>query len=126
RLLATKFDFSPYRKLVDLAGGSGACSIAACQSNPDLKAVIVDFPNVLAVAKDVVAREGLSDRISTQPGDITKDDWPAGDVMLISLIVSGFSRETQLGIFRKCFEKLPPGGAIVARNDDTVLGAEVQ
>lgn len=116
RLLATKFDFSGYQKLVDLAGGSGACAIAACQKNPHLKAVIVDFPNVLEVAKEVVAREGLSDRITTQPGDITKDDWPSGDVMLISLIISGYSRQTQLEVFRKCFGKLPSGGAIVVHD----------
>jgi predicted O-methyltransferase YrrM len=116
RLLATKFDFSGYRELVDLAGGSGACSIAACQKNPQLKAVIVDFPNVLEVAKEVVAREGLSNRIRTQPGDITADDWPRGDLMLISLIISGYSRETQLRVFRKCFEKLPSGGAIVVHD----------
>ena len=116
RLLATKFDFSGYRELVDLAGGSGACSIAACQRNPQLKAVIVDFPNVLEVAKEVVAREGLSDWIRTQPGDITVDEWPRGDLMLISLIISGYSRETQLRVFRKCFDRLPSGGAIVVHD----------
>jgi predicted O-methyltransferase YrrM len=71
---------------------------------------------VLEVAKEVVAREGLSDRIRTQPGDITVDEWPRGDLMLISLIISGYSRETQLRVFRKCFDKLPSGGAIVVHD----------
>jgi predicted O-methyltransferase YrrM len=116
RMLAAKFDFSGYRNLVDLAGGSGACSIAACQKNPDLQAVIVDFPNVLKVAEEVVAKEGLAGRITTQPGDITRDDWPQGDVMLISLIISGYSKETQLEVFRKCFDKLPSGGAVIVHD----------
>ena len=116
RMLTTKFDFSPYRRMVDLAGGSGACSIAACRSNPELTSVIVDFPNVLKVAEEIVADEGLSDRITTRAGDLTKDDWPAGDLMLISLVVSGFARDDQLNIFGKCFSKLPSGGAIIVHD----------
>ena len=116
RMLASKFDFSRFRNMVDLAGGSGACSIAACQRNPALKSVIVDFPNVIKIAEEIVTQEGLSDRISTHPGDITKDDWPRGDLMLISLIVSTFSTENQLKIFRKCFDKLPSGGVIIVHD----------
>ena len=116
RMLATVFDFTGYRKMVDLAGGSGACSIAACQRNPELTSVIVDYPNVLKVAEEVVAGEGLSGRITTQAGDITRDDWPSGDLMLISLVISGFARETQLEIFGKCFDKQPSGGAIVVHD----------
>ena len=113
RLLAAVFDFSPFKAMVDLAGGTGACSIAACQRNPQLKSTIVDFPNVVALAEEIIAREGLSDRITTQPGDLTRDDWPQGDLMLISLCLSGFSEERQMEIFHKCYEKLPSGGAIV-------------
>jgi predicted O-methyltransferase YrrM len=116
RLLAAVFDFSPYKHMIDLAGGTGACSIAACRRNPELKSTIVDFPNVVALAEEFVAHEGLSDRITTQPGDVTKDDWPQGDLMLISLCVSGFSHERQMEFFRKCFDKLPCGGAIVVHD----------
>lgn len=116
RMLASVFDFSGSKNMVDLAGGSGACSIAACRSNPELTSVIVDFPNVLKVAEEVVAKEGLSDRITTQVGDISKDDWPAGDLMLISLVISGFARESQLEIFGKCYEKLPSGGTIIVHD----------
>ena len=122
RMLATVFDFSPYKNMVDLAGGTGACSIAACRRNPELKSTIVDFPNVVTLAEEIIAREGLSGRITTQPGDLTRDDWPEGDLMLISLCVSGFSEKRQRVIFRKCFDKLPAGGTIVVHdflmNDD--------
>ena len=113
RLLASVFDFSPYQNMVDLAGGTGACSIAACRRNPELRSTVVDFPNVLALTEELVAEEGLSDRITTQPGDLTRDDWPSGDLMLISLCVGGFSEERQMEIFGKCLDKLPSGGAIL-------------
>lgn len=125
RLLASVFDFSPYKSMIDLAGGTGACSIAACQRNPELRSTIVDFPNVVSLAEEIIAREGLSDRISTQAGDLTRDDWPPADLMLISLCLSGFSEERQMEIFRKCFDKLPSGGAIVVHDfvmDDDYRG----
>ena len=116
RLLASKFDFSGYKNMVDLAGGSGACSIAACMNNSGLKSVIVDFPNVIKIADEIIAKEGLSDRIKTQPGDISKDDWPQGDLMLISLVISGFSEENQLKVFRNCYDNLPSGGPIIVHD----------
>ena len=116
RMLASVFDFSPYKNMVDLAGGTGACSIAACQRNPKLKSIIVDFPNVVALAEEIIAKEGLSDRITVQPGDLITDDWPKGDVMLISLCLSGFSEERQMEFLKKCYDKLPSGGAIVVHD----------
>ncbi len=116
RLLARLFDFSPYRKMVDLAGGTGAYSIAACEANPDLTSTVVDFPNVVALTEEIIAQAGLSDRIATQPGDVTKDDWPEGDLMLFSLCLSGFSEEWHMKFFRKCFSKLPSGGAVLVHD----------
>ncbi|MBU2547909.1 MAG: hypothetical protein KKB20_05840 [Proteobacteria bacterium] len=116
RLLASLFDFTGFKQMVDLAGGSGACSIAACRANPELRSVIVDYPNVLKVAREVIDKEGLSDRISTRAGDILNDDFPSGDLMLISLVVSGFTKEHQVQIFRKCFDRLPSGGAVVVHD----------
>jgi hypothetical protein len=122
RQLARVFDFSPYRTLVDLAGGSGACAIAAAQRNPKLHAIVVDFPNVLRVTEELIAGLGLSDRIQTVPGDIMKDDFPPGDVILISLILSSYGPEDYVGLLRRVYAKLPSGGAIVIHdfvmNDD--------
>lgn len=113
RHMARIFDYSKYRKMIDLAGGSGAYSIAAVQKNPGLSSVIMDFPNVLAVTKEIVDRLGLSHRVSTIPGDITKDSWPEGDLILISLIFSAFSPETQANILNRAYKSLASGGAIV-------------
>ena len=122
RQLARVFDFSPYRTLVDLAGGSGACAIAAAQRNAKLHAIVVDFPNVLRVTEEIIAGLGLSDRIQTAPGDIMKDDFPAGDVILISLILSSYGPEDYVGLLRRVYAKLPSGGAVVIHdfvmNDD--------
>lgn len=113
RHMARIFDYSKHKRMIDLAGGSGAYSIAAVQKNPDLMSVIMDFPNVLAVTKEIVNDLGLSHRISTLPGDITKDHWPNGDLVLISLIFSAFTPETQEDILKRAYKSLSSGGSIV-------------
>ena len=45
--LAREFDFSPYSLFLDLGGGSGCYSIPAVLGNPNLRAIVFDFPAVL-------------------------------------------------------------------------------
>jgi cyclopropane fatty-acyl-phospholipid synthase-like methyltransferase len=128
RQLARVFDYTRYKTLVDLAGGSGACSIAAVQKNAGLRAIVVDFPTVLRVADEIIAELGLGDRIQTRAGDIMKDDFPAGDVMLISLIISSYSPEEYTGLLRRVYDKLPSGGAVVIHDfvmNDTKTGPTI-
>jgi tRNA1(Val) A37 N6-methylase TrmN6 len=49
-MLARTFDLAGAKRLLDVGGGSGAFSIALCQRNPELRATVLDFPNVIDVA----------------------------------------------------------------------------
>ena len=67
--LAKEFNFSDYKLLLDLGGGSGAYSIAAAQRRPDIRAIVFDFPNICTVADEFIAQNGVSDRVETLAGD---------------------------------------------------------
>ena len=49
--LATTIDLHGRTTLLDVAGGSGAFSITLCSHHPELAATIIDFPNVIEVAR---------------------------------------------------------------------------
>ena len=76
--LAKEFDFSPYSLWLDLGGGSGAFSIAAALRHPQLKTIVFDFPNVVTVAEEFIAKAGVSDRVKTQAGNFVTDEFPKG------------------------------------------------
>ena len=114
RRLVRRFDFSGYRHLFDLGGGSGVYSIHACEANPELKATVFDFPNVLSVAAEFIAKAGLQDRINKQALDFTAEPLPAGaDVILLCGNIHAYSPEMAGKVVRNCFAALPRGGAMI-------------
>ena len=111
--LAREFDFSPYRLFLDLGGGSGCYSIPAVLGNPNLRAIVFDFPAVLKVTREFVAQAGVSDRITTVPGDFTVDDLPKG-ADLVSVIgnLHAYTMDETEFVIKKAFDAATPGGTI--------------
>lgn len=112
--LAREFDFSPYTLFLDLGGGSGCYSIPAVLSNPKLSAVVFDFPTVIKVTEEFVAQAGLSDRITTVPGDFTMDDLPKGaDLVGIIGNLHAYSMDETEFVIKKAFDAVAPGGTLI-------------
>jgi len=111
---ARGYDLSRYSLLLDLGGGSGVYSIMACQQYPNLRAIVLDYPNVCTVAEEFISQAGLSDRIKTCPGDYLTDDYPLGvDVILICGTLEPRTSEEHELVLRKAYDTLPPGGGLV-------------
>ncbi|MGH4031048.1 methyltransferase [Actinomycetota bacterium Odt1-20B] len=115
RVLARSADFTPYRNLLDLGGGSGAYSIELCRAHPELRATVLDLPHVCPVADAHAAQAGLSDRVTTRPGDFLGDEpLPQGhDLMLLSMILHDWDADTGRALLSRCRSALAPGGAVV-------------
>jgi hypothetical protein len=113
--LGRAVDFSRFRRLLDVGGGSGAFDIELCRQYPELKATVYDLPFVASIAGQNISEAGLNDRIQTRPGDFFADQqYPSGhDVILLSMIMHDWSEADDRAILRKCFDALPPGGAVV-------------
>ncbi len=117
--LAKQFDFSRYKLVLDLGGGSGAYCVALCQRFPNLRAIVFDFPDVCRVTDELVAGAGMSARIKTHPGDFTRDPFPKGaDVIMLNGNLTQYGSDEAREIVRKAFRTLPSGGMmhIIAEN----------
>jgi ubiquinone/menaquinone biosynthesis C-methylase UbiE len=117
--LAKQFDFSNHKLVLDLGGGSGAYCVALCRRFPNLKAIVFDFPEVCRVTDELISDSGLSDRIKTQPGDFTKDAFPAGvDAIMLNGNLTQYGPDEVRAITRKAYQVLPKGGFmhIIAEN----------
>jgi SAM-dependent methyltransferase len=57
-------------RLVDVAGGHGAFSMAMCDRHPELSATVLDLPPSAAVGRRIVEENGYADRISFREGDV--------------------------------------------------------
>ncbi len=113
---ADKFDFAPYKHLLDLGGGSGILSVMAAKKFPHLRATVFDFPPVCEVAKEIIAESGVSDRVKTHPGSIMKDDFPKGaDAALISGVLDGYGEKDCCFLIKKVYDYLPKGGILLIK-----------
>lgn len=108
---ARQVDMSNRSLILDIGGGSGAYCIAALQTYPHMKAIVFDLEPVCRVANEFIAQWELSDKITTHPGDFTKDPFPHGaDIMIQASNLPQYSAERLTDVFRKGYEAMKPGG----------------
>jgi hypothetical protein len=104
------------RKLLDVGGGPGTYSIVACRRYPELEAVVFDLPETIAIAKEVIAREGMQDRVSTQEGDWDTDAFGEGnDVVLLSNILHGPGSKAKMKL-KKAYDSMVDGGLLLVQD----------
>jgi hypothetical protein len=124
--LARRFDFRPFRCLLDLGGGSGAYTVEILRHYPHLQAILFDFPAVCHIADAMIHQEGLSDRARTVAGDYEQDVLPRGpDVVLWSGNLHASSPQRCARVLQKLHDLLPAGGMLLLHDyllDDTRTG----
>ncbi len=112
--LAKTVDLGGSLTLLDVAGGSGAFSITLCNRHPEMTATIIDFPNVIDVARRYVADAGLSERIELRGGDALDTPWPDNqDVVLLSYLLSAVRERDIPTLFEHSYRCLRAGGLLI-------------
>jgi precorrin-6B methylase 2 len=106
-------DLSVHRTMLDVGGGSGAHSIGALNQWNQLRAIIFDQPLICKLAAEYARRHGLTERISTQPGDFFVDQFPPADLHFYGMIFHDWPPERCQQIAQKSFDSLPAGGRII-------------
>ena len=110
-------DLRDRRKLLDVAGGSGAFSITLCRRYPALTCTVMDFPAVEPVARRFIGEANLEDRILFLAGSALETEWPADqDVVLISYLLSAVGASTIPSLLRYAFKALAPGGLLIVHD----------
>jgi SAM-dependent methyltransferase len=111
--LVPLLDLSGRKRLLDIGGGPGTYSAMLAAANPDLHATVMDLPDVVAIAADLLAETDGGDRVDTLAGDYHTTPFPSGsDVVLISGV---FHRETEdecRALIQRAAEVLAPGGML--------------
>jgi 2-hydroxy-4-(methylsulfanyl)butanoate S-methyltransferase len=115
--LTKMLDLHGSRTLLDVAGGSGAFSITLCRRYPQLAATIIDFPNVIQVARRFIAAAGLSERIQLVGGSALDTGWPDNqDVVLVSYLLSAVKEDDIPTLLANAYRSLRPGGLLIVHD----------
>ncbi len=82
---------------------------------PQLAATIIDFPNVIDVARRFIAGVGLSERIQLAGGNALDTSWPDNqDVVLVSYLLSAVKDDDIPRLLASAYRSLRPGGLVQA------------
>ncbi|MCY7375794.1 MAG: acetylserotonin O-methyltransferase [Pyrinomonadaceae bacterium] len=127
--LAEAFDFSEYKKILDLGGGTGASSIALCQSFPNLQSIIFELPENVEIAEKFIADNNLTDRVQTVSGDFKRDALPKDfDAVLLANFMSVAAAADNIKLLKKIYKQLPESGVCILSGwiiDDSHLAPQI-
>lgn len=113
-VLAERVPLTDAKLLVDVGGGSGIYSIAFLQKNPNLRAIVLDRPEVLKVAQELAHEYGVADRLQVQPGDMFRDPIPSGaDAVLLSNILHDWDVPECRTLIARCAASLRSNGQLL-------------
>jgi 2-polyprenyl-3-methyl-5-hydroxy-6-metoxy-1,4-benzoquinol methylase len=104
-------------KVLDVGGGHGGYSMALARHYPNVAATVFELPAAAAVATQLIAQAGLSDRVAVQTGDFQQEGLGQEiyDLILIFGVLLSETPEGKLDLLRKVRAALVPGGQVVIR-----------
>lgn len=111
RELVRAYDFSAYRTLVDVGGGTGGIVVALAETLPSLRATVADLPEVVPTTRRFIADAGLAGRISIVPVDIVHQPLPGSfDAAVLKALIQVLSPEDARTALQNVSRGLAPGG----------------
>jgi hypothetical protein len=107
------YDFSGFKKLIDVGGGHGGLLTSILNKNPNLKGVLFDAPAVIEGARPKLEAAGLSDRCETVSGDFFKSVPAGGDAYIMKWIIHDWDDQKSNTILRNVRNQIPANGRLI-------------
>jgi SAM-dependent methyltransferase len=113
-VLATSYDFSRHRRVLDVAGGTGSFLIAVLRRHRKLHGTLFELPGACAVARQRLAREPEAARISIVEGDLLKDPLPDGhDALIVANTVHVLSAAHNVALLKNLRAHVSAGARLL-------------
>ncbi len=110
-------DLKNAQRLLDLGGGPATYAIAFVRAHPRLRATVFDLPMPITIAREQIAKAGLSERIDTLAGNFLEDDIGRGyDIIWVSQILHSHDEKQCRLIIGKCVQALNAGGTLAVHD----------
>ncbi len=106
--LDERIDLAGAREIVDVGGGTGALLDELLAGRPTLRGVLLDLPEVVAGAGDLLAAAGVADRCRVGSGSFIEEVPAGGDVYLLKAILHDWNDEAAIAILATCRRAMGP------------------
>jgi len=106
------YDFSPFRRIVDVGGGEGSFLAAMLGASPDARGVLFDAAAVIA-ATTRLRDAGVEARSEQTAGNFFESVPSGGDMYTLKMILHDWTDEESLTILRNIRKAIVPGGKVI-------------
>ena len=111
RGLVERYDFSAYRRLVDVAGGSGGVAVGITESCPNIQATVVDLPSTIPHTQKYLDTAKASGRVGVQAANVVEGPFPGSyDVAVLKSFIQVLSADHARSALRHVNQSMEPGG----------------
>jgi 2-polyprenyl-3-methyl-5-hydroxy-6-metoxy-1,4-benzoquinol methylase len=102
-------------KILDVAAGSGAWSLAFAQAIPQARVTTLDFPEMTPIARGYAEKLGVAGRYKYLEGDLRQVDFGRDtfDLVILGHIIHSEGEEHGKELLRKSYAALRPGGKLL-------------
>lgn len=113
RALMAQHDFSAYRSLADVGGGSGGLALTLAAACPQLHATVIDLPTVTPITQQYIEAVGLIDRVHVMAANVVHGPLTgAFEVAVLSRFIQVLSADQARHALRHVSQIIAPGGTI--------------
>ncbi|WP_380284997.1 methyltransferase [Kitasatospora purpeofusca] len=110
---ARAYDFSAARHVVDVAGGLGSLLAAVLTENPALRGTVLERPETVPLAEDLLAAAGVDGRYEVVAGDFFESVPPGADVYTIKRALHDWDDDTIVRILGRIREAMRPDSVLL-------------
>ena len=118
------------RNILDVAAGSGACSIAFAEAIPDARVVAVDYPEVTQITRQFAEQFGVADRYDYIEGNLRQGDFGRNryDLVILGHIIHSEGEKWGKKLIKRSYSALKDGGLLLIAEmipNDTRTGPKI-
>jgi len=113
QLIVDRYDFSPYRCVIDIGGGLGVLLAQIFLQHDHLVGVNFDVPDLQLTAEQYLDQHGMASRIQYQGGDFQQSVPTGGDLYIMKAILHSMPDDAALTVLRHCRAAIAPAGRLL-------------
>ena len=113
RPMIENYDFSKFRKVVDVGGGNGEVLSKVLMAHEHIKGVLFDLPHVVNRSAENLKEWGVADRCDCMGGSFFEEVPEGGDAYILRHIIHDWNDEDAVKILSNCCKAMDPGGKVL-------------
>jgi hypothetical protein len=110
--IVAAYDFSDVQTVIDIGAGEGTLVTALLKAQPNLHAVIVDLPHVIAASRTQIEAK-IQERCKFVAGDFFDSIPAGGDIYILKKVIHDWDDERARQILKNCQRAMPGNSRVL-------------